>query len=48
MIDGQNVFDQPVKNDLMTFDNIRKVSTLQGDDCTTGFFIRLSLFQRTF
>ena len=32
MIDGQNVFYQPVKNDLKTFDNIRKITTGQGDD----------------
>ena len=35
MIDGQNVFDQPVKNNLRTFDNIRKISIGQGDDYTT-------------
>ena len=26
MIDGKNVFDQPVKNDLITSDNIRKIT----------------------
>ena len=36
MIDGQNVFDQPVKNDLRTIDNVQKVPTGQGDDYTTG------------
>ena len=36
MIDGQNIFDQPVKNDLSTFDNVQKVATAQGDDYTTG------------
>ena len=25
-------FDQPVKNDLRTYDNIRKIVTVQGDD----------------
>ena len=29
MIDGQNFFDQPVRNDLITYDSIR-------DDYTTG------------
>ena len=27
MIDGRNFFDQPIKNDLKTSDNIRKIST---------------------
>ena len=36
MIDGKNFFDQPVKNDLTTYENIRKISTGQGDDYTTS------------
>ena len=36
MIDGRNFFDQPVKNNLRTYDNIWKISTGQGDDYTTG------------
>ena len=35
MINGQNVFDQPVKNDTRTY-NILKITTGQGDYCTTG------------
>ena len=42
MIDGRNLFDQPIKNDLKTYDNIIKIATDQGDDYTTG----LSLFQK--
>ena len=33
---GRNVFDQPVKNDTTTYDNIRKIAAGQGNDCTTG------------
>ena len=29
-------FHQPVKNNLVTYDNIGKITTGQGDDCTTG------------
>ena len=29
MIDGQNFIDQPVKNDLNTYDNIQKINTHQ-------------------
>ena len=36
MIDGKNVFDQPVKSDMRTYDNIRKIATGQVDDYTTG------------
>ena len=34
MVDGQNFFDQLVKNNLRTYDNIRKIATGQGDDYT--------------
>ena len=36
MIDGKNFFDQPVKNNKVTYENIRKIATGQGDDCTTS------------
>ena len=36
MIDGQNIFDQPITNNLITYDNIQKIATGQGDDYTTG------------
>ena len=41
MINGKNFFDQPVENNLRTYDNIRKNATGQGDDYTTGCLIRL-------
>ena len=44
MIDGQNVFDQPVKNNLRTFDNIRKISIGQGDDYTTDRILDYNYF----
>ena len=31
MIDWQNIFGQPVKNDLRTYDNVRKFTICQGD-----------------
>ena len=36
MIDGKNFFDQPGKNDKITYENIRNIATGQGDDYTTG------------
>ena len=35
MIDRQNFFDQPVKNNMRKYDNIQKLVTGQGDDYTT-------------
>ena len=35
MIHERNLFDQPVKIDLKTNDNIRKITTGQGDDYRT-------------
>ena len=36
MIDGKNFFDQPIKDNEVTYENIRKITTGQGDDYTTG------------
>ena len=36
MIDGQNFFDQPVKNNFITYDSSWKITTGQGDDYETG------------
>ena len=36
MINGENFFDQPIKNNKVTYDNIRKIAACQGDDYTTG------------
>ena len=36
MINGKNVFDQPIENNEVTYENIRKIATGQGDDYTTG------------
>ena len=38
MINGQNFFDQAVKNNLRTYDNIQNIATGQGDDYATGCF----------
>ena len=36
MINGENVFDQPIKNNKVTYKNIRKIATGQGDGYTAG------------
>ena len=35
-IDGRNSFNGPIKNDIITYDNTRKIATGQGDECITG------------
>ena len=30
------MFNQPIKNDIKTYDNLWKITTSQGDDFTTG------------
>ena len=45
MIDGKNLFDQPVKNDKITYENIRKIATGHGDDYTTGCLLENTYFK---
>ena len=44
MMNGQNFFDQPVKNNLITYDNIRKIATDQGDDYAVGCLLDYNYF----
>ena len=46
MIDGKNLFDQPVKNDKVTYENIRKAATGQEDDYTTGCLLDYTHFKK--
>ena len=46
MIDGRNFFDQPIKSNLKTYGNIRKIVTGQGDDYTTGFLLDYPYFKK--
>ena len=46
MIDGRNISDQIVKNNLRTYDNIRKITTGQADDYTTGFLLDDPYFKK--
>ena len=36
MVDGRNFFDQPIKNNLITYDNIQNITTGQGEYHTTS------------
>ena len=48
MIDRKNLFDQSVKNNKATYENIKKLATLQGDDYTTGFLLDYMYFKNYF
>ena len=45
MIDGKNLLDHPVKNDLRTFDNIGKIATGQEDDYTIACLLDYLYFK---
>ena len=46
MIDGKNFFDEPVKNEKVTYENIRKFAIGQGDDYTVGCLLDYNYFKR--
>ena len=48
MIDGKNLFDQPINSDLKTYDNIRRIATGQGDDYRTGCLLNYSYFKENY
>ena len=45
-IDGKNVYDQPSNDSIKQYDEIRKISTAQGDDYTTGCLSDFSYFEK--
>ena len=44
----KNLFDQPVKNDKVTYENIRKITIGQGDDYTTGCLLDYTYFEKCY
>ena len=48
MINGENFFDQPIKNNKVTYDNIRKIAAGQGDDYATGCLLDYTYFTNTY
>ena len=48
MINGENFFDQPIKSNKVTYENIRNIATGQGDDYTTGCLLDYSYFADTY
>ena len=48
MINCENFLDQPIKNNKITYDNIRKIPTGQGDDSKTGCLLDYPYFADTY
>ena len=48
IINGENFFDQSIKNNKVTYENIRKIATGQGDDYTTGCLLDYPYFKDTY
>ena len=48
MINGENIFDQPIKNNKITYENIRKIAIGQGDDYTSDCLLDYSYFVDTY
>ena len=46
MIDEKNFFDQLVKNDLVTYENIQKIGTGREDDYTTSYLLDYNYLKR--
>ena len=45
MINGENIFDQPIKDNKVTYENIRKVATGKGHNYETGCFLDYKYFR---
>ena len=48
MIDAKDFFDQPVKNDKVTYENIREITTGLGDNYTAGCLLDYAYFKKIY
>ena len=48
MINGENFFDQPIKNNKVTYDKIRKIAAGQRYDYTTGCLLDYPYYADTY
>ena len=48
MIDGRNVFDQPINSMNKTYENIRKIAAGKGDGYTTGCLLDYPYFKENY
>ena len=48
MIDGKNLFDQPINSMSKAYENIRKITTGKGDDYTTDCLLDYPYFKENY
>ena len=48
MINEENFFDQPIKNDKVIYENVRKICTGSGDDYATGCLLDYPYFKDSY
>ena len=47
-IEDRNFYDQPINDSIKQYDEVRKISTGQGDDYTTGCLLDYSYFEKNY
>ena len=47
-IDGRNFYDQPINNSIKQYNEVRRISTGQGDDYTTRCLLDYSYFRKNY
>ena len=45
-IDGRNFYEQPINDLIKQYDEVRTISTGQGDDYTTGCLLDFAYFEK--
>ena len=45
MINGENFFDEPIKDNKVTYENIRKIATGKREDYATGCLLGCPYFR---
>ena len=48
MINGENFFDQPIEDNKVTYENVRKIATGLGDGYITGCLLDYSYFKDSY
>ena len=48
MTNGENFFDQPIKDNKVTYESIRKIATGRGDNYTTGCLLDYPYFKDSY
>ena len=46
--DGRNFYDQPINDSIKQYDEVRKISTVQGGDYTTGCLLDFAYFEKNY